>query len=192
MDLQFLSRKTYKEKEDPGFLSSLKFRDALIIPEGGAGEPGIRGAGEILSLMNTEPYTHICAAVGTAVTLAGLINSSLPHQKITGISILKGTRNFQPLPLSWIKNQERLERCEIIHDYAFGGYAKKSPALLDFMNEVYERSGIPTDFVYTGKLLYAVADLARTNYFPEGSRILIIHSGGLRGNLSLPRGRLHF
>jgi 1-aminocyclopropane-1-carboxylate deaminase/D-cysteine desulfhydrase-like pyridoxal-dependent ACC family enzyme len=60
------------------------------------------------------------------------------------------------------------------------------------MNELYSASGIPTDFVYTGKLFYAVTDLARQHYFPEGSRILIIHSGGLQGNISLPGGRLQF
>jgi 1-aminocyclopropane-1-carboxylate deaminase len=51
---------------------------------------------------------------------------------------------------------------------------------------------IPTDFVYTGKLFYAVRDLIQKNFFPSGSRILLIHSGGLQGNLSLRKGTLMF
>jgi 1-aminocyclopropane-1-carboxylate deaminase/D-cysteine desulfhydrase-like pyridoxal-dependent ACC family enzyme len=194
MDLQFLSRDAYQDKGEPAFLSSLQFKfpEAIIIPEGGAGAPGVRGAEEILSLLDTRTYSHICCAVGTGTTLAGLVNASLPHQQITGISVLKGTRDLEPLDRSLIRDREKLNRVHIIHDHHFGGYARKTDQLLDFMNELYEESGIPTDFVYTGKLVYAVSDLARTNYFPKDSRVLIIHSGGLQGNLSLTAGQLHF
>ena len=60
------------------------------------------------------------------------------------------------------------------------------------MNHLYEETGIPTDFVYTGKLFYAVQQLISKGYFPKGSNILIIHSGGLQGNQSLPTGMLNF
>jgi 1-aminocyclopropane-1-carboxylate deaminase/D-cysteine desulfhydrase-like pyridoxal-dependent ACC family enzyme len=80
----------------------------------------------------------------------------------------------------------------IIHDYHFGGYAKQSPELLLFMNEFYKTTGIPTDFVYTGKLMYAIHDLIQKNFFPPGSEILLIHSGGLQGNKSLPERTLMF
>ena len=194
MDLQFLSREASQNKEDPEFILSLKstYPDALIIPEGGCGEPGIRGAEEILSLPDTNEYSYICCAVGTGATLSGLVNASRPPQKLIGISVLRGTRDREPLHSSWIKTPEKLNRLKLIHDYHFGGYARKTPELLNFMNEVYEQSGIPTDFVYTGKLLYAIADMARANYFPKESRILIVHSGGLQGNVSLPSGQLHF
>ena len=194
MELRFLSRDIYRDKEMPAFLSSLQseFPDALIIPEGGSGEPGIRGVEEILSLRDTQAYTHICCAVGTGTTLAGLVNASLPHQQVTGISALKGTRGLEPMAAFRMNSQEKLSRTRIIHDYHFGGYAKKTAALLDFMNEIHAVSGIPTDFVYTGKLVYAISDLARNNYFPTGSSLLIIHTGGLQGNLSLPAGQLHF
>jgi 1-aminocyclopropane-1-carboxylate deaminase len=81
---------------------------------------------------------------------------------------------------------------KIIHDYHFGGYAKHRPALFGFMNEFYKRTKIPTDFVYTGKLFFAVSDLIDQNYFPTGSRLLLIHSGGLQGNKSLSPGSLIF
>ena len=77
-------------------------------------------------------------------------------------------------------------------DFHFGGYARKSSELLAFMNDFYRATGIPTDFVYTGKLMYGVASLIRQNTFPMGSRILTIHSGGLQGNRSLPDGQLLF
>ena len=80
----------------------------------------------------------------------------------------------------------------LISDYHFGGYAKKTPELISFMNKFYNEFSIPTDFVYTGKMIFGVLDLINKNYFPDGSRILCIHSGGLQGNLSLPPGTLNF
>lgn len=80
----------------------------------------------------------------------------------------------------------------LTHNYHFGGYAKHQPALLHFMNEFYRHTRIPSDFVYTGKLFYAVSDLIGQNYFPPGSKLLVIHSGGLQGNISLPAGTLIF
>ncbi len=194
MGLEFLSRERYRIKEEASFLLALQeqYPEALIIPEGGCGEPGIRGAEEILSFSDTSIYSHICCAAGTGATLAGIANASRAAQKITGISVLRGTKKLEPLQISWINDPEKLCRLNLIHDYHFGGYAKKSAALLNFMNEVYEVSGIPTDFVYTAKLLYGIADLARVGYFPKESRVLIIHSGGLAGNRSLPSGTLHF
>ena len=84
------------------------------------------------------------------------------------------------------------ERIDIYHDHHFGGYAKYSNELIRFMNEFYLQTGIPTDFVYSTKLFYAVNDLVEKKYVKPGSNILVIHCGGLQGNLSLPKGTLIF
>jgi D-cysteine desulfhydrase len=60
------------------------------------------------------------------------------------------------------------------------------------MNELYQRHQLPTDFVYTAKLLFGLFDLASKSYFEGGSRLLVIHSGGLQGNRSLSPGTLTF
>ena len=49
---------------------------------------------------------------------------------------------------------------------------------------------MPTDFVYTGKVLFAAFDLVKQGYFTKQDRALIIHTGGLQGNASLPKGTL--
>jgi 1-aminocyclopropane-1-carboxylate deaminase len=194
MELRFLSRTDYtKKKKSVEFIPEEETDpDALLIPEGGAGVEGVKGAEEILSVIPASGYSHICCATGTGTMLAGLINSAGPDQKIIGVSVLKGTRDFGPLNRAWIKNQADLQRVEMIHEYHFGGYAKTVKPLIDFMNRTYQESGIPTDFVYTGKLLFAVAGMAARHAFPAGSRILVLHSGGLQGNLSLAPGLLQF
>jgi 1-aminocyclopropane-1-carboxylate deaminase len=60
------------------------------------------------------------------------------------------------------------------------------------MNEFYKNTEIPTDFVYTGKLVYAFSDMLDKKIFQKGSSILLIHSGGLQGNRSLKNNELIF
>jgi 1-aminocyclopropane-1-carboxylate deaminase len=60
------------------------------------------------------------------------------------------------------------------------------------MNLLWETESLPTDIVYTSKLLFAAQDLVIKSHFPAGSRVLLIHSGGLQGNASLPAGTLLF
>jgi 1-aminocyclopropane-1-carboxylate deaminase len=81
---------------------------------------------------------------------------------------------------------------QVLFNYHFGGYAKKSKLVLDTMNHFYEIHQIPTDFIYTGKMITAFYDLLNLNYFPKKSSILLIHSGGLQGNRSLKNNELKF
>jgi 1-aminocyclopropane-1-carboxylate deaminase len=190
MELYFISRNDYKEKVIPGeVLSSLDPNTVYIVNEGGYGKMGMLGAMEILEELNSNDYTHIIAAVGTGTMLSGIISAAHPDQKIIGIPVLKD--DSLELKIKALLPMER-QRFQLIFDYHFGGYAKTSPELIQFMNNWYNQSGIPTDFVYTGKLFFAANDLLKKDFFPKGSKILIIHSGGLQGNLSLPQGTLIF
>lgn len=194
MELRFLSRSEYDFKKNAIQLETtdLEMRDTVIIPEGGASVKGIMGAEEILSTISISHYSHICCAVGTGVTLAGLVNGAESHQIKIGVTVLKGTSGLEPLNINWIKNQAGISKVHLVHSDHFGGYAKKTPVLINFMNQVYGESGIPTDFVYTAKLFYSISRLAKENTFPSGSHILIVHTGGLQGNHSLSSGLLQF
>jgi 1-aminocyclopropane-1-carboxylate deaminase len=128
--------------------------------------------------------------VGTGTMMAGLINASIQKQLIIGFSVLKNNREASKKIKTLVANNR--QNFEIIHDYHFGGYAKKNEELLHFMNYFHEHHKIPTDFVYTGKLFYGVCDLIKKNYFAPGSKVLIIHSGGIQGNDSLKEGTLIF
>lgn len=179
MDLSFISREEYRKKEDPAFVEALKarFPGSLVIPEGGAGEPGIEGCIDILRSVESAGYSHILCAVGTGTTFEGLSRAALPEQQVIGVAVLKGLQG-QP--------------AGIITDYHFGGYARHTGELISLMNRFYRTTGIPSDFVYTGKLFYGVLDMISKNLFPPRSRLLVIHSGGLQGNQSLSAQILDF
>ncbi len=192
MELRFLSRKNYDEKKKSVFSNPHENHESreLLIPEGGAGWEGVKGATEILSLIPVMSYAYVCCAVGTGTMLTGLINGAGPTQKVIGVSVLRGTRGIEAVQRSWLLHSAILENVHIIHQDHFGGYAKTSSILFDFMNRLFSESGIPTDFVYTGKLFYSIGRLASENFFQTGSRILVMHSGGLQGNRSLAPGLL--
>ena len=69
----------------------------------------------------------------------------------------------------------------MITDYHFGGYGKVNPELIAFINQFYQENKIPLDPIYTGKMVFGVMDLIEKNYFPEHSKILLIHTGGIQG-----------
>ena len=187
MQLVYTSREEYKQKLIPNEWND---EDCYIVSEGGFGATGAKGAASILAHCKKNEYTHICCAVGTGTMMAGLITSAMPGTNVTGISVLKNNTELNEQVTTLLPTKK--EKFEIIHDYHFGGYAKYKPELLAFMNSFYRQTSVPTDFVYTGKLCFAVNDLAEKNFFPPESRILLIHSGGLQGNQSLNKGTLIF
>jgi 1-aminocyclopropane-1-carboxylate deaminase len=187
MQLVFVSREEYALKHIP---AQLNITDSYIINEGGYGEPGARGAGTMLDLC-TKDFTHYCCAAGTGTMTAGLVNAAKPGNHIVAISVLKNSFGLESMINTLITGKnDPSASWKLINDYHFGGYAKYQPALLRFMNDFYQQTDIPSDFVYTGKLFYAVMDLAKKGFFPQRSRLLLVHSGGLQGNHSLKKGTL--
>ena len=185
MRLHFLSRADYKLKTAPSIFAT---DDYYIIPEGGYSREGTHGAATIP--YDKTAFDYILCAVGTGTMMAGLMNGKADQATVLGFSALKNHLLLEKEVQGLLINKD--QPVAINHDYHFGGYAKQKPSLLQFMNGLFAATGIPTDFVYTGKLFYAVHDLIHQNYFPTGSRLLLVHSGGLQGNLSLRKGTLIF
>ena len=177
MQFEFVSRNQYHNKNNSDFLEYLKikFGDFYIIPEGGTNELAIKGCEEILTMDDLE-FEYICICVGTGGTISGLINSSNANQKILGFPALKGDF-LQDEIRTFAKNNN----WQLIHDYHFGGYGKISDELITFMNRFSNEYKVLLDPIYTAKMAFGVLDLINKNYFPENSKILMIHSGGLQG-----------
>lgn len=190
MQFKFVTREEYRHKTEADFIENLKneFGDFYYVPEGGTNEFAVQGCEEILTQDDSQ-YDFVCTAVGTGGTISGIINSSFPHQKVLGFPALKG---------DFLNNEIRKfvhkENWELITDYHFGGYGKVNPELIAFVNQFYAENQVPLDPIYTGKMVFGVIDLISTNYFPENSKILLIHTGGLQGisgmNLKLKAKKL--
>ena len=177
MQFKFVSRELYRNKTSESFLNDLKeeFGDFYLISEGGTNKLAVKGCEEIL---NTEDknFDYICCAVGTGGTISGLINCSKPSQQVLGFPALKG--DFLKEDISKFASQTNWK---LITDYHFGGYAKINEELVTFINQFKIDNQVSLDPVYTGKMLFGIMDLINKNHFPKGSKILVIHTGGLQG-----------
>jgi len=174
MEFEFVTRESYKNKENNVDFSN-KYGDCYLIPEGGTNELAVMGCEEILNESDNR-YDYICCAVGTGGTISGIINSAGSHQKIIGFPALKGDFLQKEIYKFAKKNNWELNT-----EYDFGGYAKVTPQLIEFINNFYRENAIPLDPIYTGKTVFGVMDLASKGYFPENAKILVIHTGGLQG-----------
>ena len=191
MQLEFMGRTNFQKIKNDLLKTnqhgSIDNNSTYFIDEGGYGSIGAKGAATILNA-HCKHYTTIIAAVGTGTMLAGLINAAEAHQEIIGITVLKNEASIEIEIKNLLKDSSK--PFTLLHSFHQGGYAKTNPALFNFMNQLWTLEKIPTDIVYTGKLLMAVDSLLKENYFKAGSKILVIHSGGLQGNRSLPLGTL--
>ena len=186
MRLHFVDRKMYKERNEPTFLKKLKneFGDFYFLPEGGTNQLAIKGCAEIIDELENElPESpdFICVAVGTGGTAAGIISQAavkFPKAKIVCFPALKG--NFLQKEIETLL-QLQLDNWHLRTEYHFGGYAKWNSELIDFINDFKTNYNIPLDPLYTGKMFYGIFDLIEKGFFPKGSKIVAVHTGGLQG-----------
>lgn len=177
MKFYFISREIYRNKDSEVFLKELeeKFGSFYLVPEGGTNELAIKGCEEILEEEDSS-FDFVCCAVGTGGTISGIINASKTNQKILGFPALKGDFLYND-----IRKFVHQNNWDLILDYHFGGYGKIKPELITFLNKFYLETNVPLDPLYNGKMMFGIIDLIAKNYFPSGSKILAIHTGGLQG-----------
>jgi 1-aminocyclopropane-1-carboxylate deaminase len=190
MELVYLGRTDFQTKKASILESNNNNSAIYFIDEGGYGAIGAKGAATILTEQETTQYDYIVCAVGTGTMLAGIVHAALPHQKVIGIPVLKNEGSIEAEINALLIDKNR--PYTLLHQFHQGGYAKTNPTMIDFMNRLWDTEKIPTDIVYTSKLLFGVEQLIQENYFEKDASILVIHSGGLQGNRSLPEGTLNF
>ncbi|GAB3001607.1 pyridoxal-phosphate dependent enzyme [Cyclobacterium sediminis] len=183
MELYPMSREEYRQKDSDTILKSLKdkFGEFYLIPEGGTNALAIKGTQEILEDKDLT-MDFVTCPIGTGGTFAGLLASARFKQKLIGFSSLKG--DFIISEVDQLLRKYGIQpNCayEIQTAYHFGGYAKQKPTLISFIQEIKTKANLPLEPVYTGKMLFGLFDLIQKDYFPRGSKILVLHTGGLQG-----------
>jgi 1-aminocyclopropane-1-carboxylate deaminase/D-cysteine desulfhydrase-like pyridoxal-dependent ACC family enzyme len=184
MELIYVERKQYRERNTMDFLEEirLRFPDAYILPEGGSNVLAVKGCVEIVKGIQVD-FDVIGSCCGTGGTLAGIISGLNGEMKVLGFPVLKGgeflNREIHDLVHSYCHSE--FNNWQLIQNYHFGGYAKYSQSLLDFINRFKREHGIQLDPVYTGKLLFGLYDMVDKHEFPRGTTLMALHTGGLQG-----------
>ena len=178
MKFRFVSRENYRDKEDLTKNLLEEFPESCIIPEGGSNELAVKGVQHMLNI-ETKQFDYLCSAVGTGGTLAGISKYCNENQKIIGFSVVKDLQQSDNI-LHWSgkKNFELI-------DASFGGYGKIKDENICFINDFKRVYEIQLDAIYTGKMMQQLMKMIEENYFPNGSKILAFHTGGLQGNFGV-------
>jgi len=182
MKLHFVTREQYRQRTDLQYLSQLQqqFPNALIIPEGGTSEHALAGVADVMNEIATHHPDYIVTPCGSGGTTAGLLSASSDTQVIS-IPVLKNA-GYLKQEINQLTSQIATpKQWHFIEDYHFGGYGKIKPELLRFIESVHREHDLVLEPIYSGKMFYAVFDLIEKDYFPVGSHVVLLHTGGLQG-----------
>lgn len=181
MNLIFVDRTSYKDKVQL-FQNHFSNEDAYFIDEGGKSTLGMKGCAAMIGELQQQ-YDYIAVAAGTGTTAAGM-KTGIDQEKLSSIlqvfPVLKLGDSLQDDFKNWGISPTSLE---IQQEYHANGYAKVNEALIQFIQQFTQETGILIEPTYTGKLCFGVFDLISKGHYPEGSKILIVHTGGLTGLL---------
>lgn len=182
MDIRFISREAYKEKNTSKefFELTKDLENPYVIPEGGANRLGLLGCKEITE--GIEEIDLFVAACGTGNTVGGMIAGASEKSWVQGIPVLKGMNTLAR------EIDDNLFNLGIVnsgnwslnHDYHFGGYAKATTELTNFISAFWKQHKIKLDPIYTGKAMFGLFDQIKSGAI-QNKRIMFVHTGGLQG-----------
>ena len=181
-ELIYLSKKDYSSNVSVHDMRTKNWPNYYFIPEGGSNRCGIEGCQEIINEINMD-FDEIYCEVGTGTTLAGLASSCKKNKKVRGVVVLKGAEKINDqIEKNYFNlfNHTLTKNINYLHQYHFGGYAKHSMKLINFIREFYKETGIKTDPIYSGKLFFALIDQLKKDE-NKNKTVIALHSGGLSG-----------
>jgi 1-aminocyclopropane-1-carboxylate deaminase len=178
MRLTYLDRCAYRNKTDPVLLAGLRerFGEFYLLPEGGSNALAVKGCREIVPEIEDD-FDVICCPVGTGGTLAGIAASLPPGKRAVGFSALRGGADFLPAEVRRLQGADATGNVTVVDDYAFGGFARRTPELDAFIAAFREEHGIELEWVYVAKMLYGIHALVDNGTFPRGSTVVAVITG---------------
>jgi 1-aminocyclopropane-1-carboxylate deaminase len=180
MQLNFVSRSSFSKQKK---MNGLLVKDRIptwFVPEGGANLEGIEGCKEIV-FENEEIFDYYVVAQGTTTTSIGIALALPPSAKIIVVPVLKGFNSKSEMK-SVLNNVDLWnvikDKIIVLDDFHFGGYAKSTNELREFISEINQINEMQIEEVYTGKALYALRIYLEKNAV-KNKKVLFIHTGGI-------------
>lgn len=190
MQLHRIPKGQYGQYKKSNFSElSNTFPGSYILPEGGNTPEAVVACASITTEIiaqlaeNQAPERlYCCAPAGTGCTAAGML-SGLSSSKAQLWIFPVSSHGFDlETILRLLPDRNGLiERFRLIHDYSFGGFARLQLPVMEFVRQFYQETRIKLDPIYTAKMVFGVFDLLAKGEFPDGSTVVVLHTGGLQG-----------
>lgn len=164
------------------------YPDLYPVGEGGLGLAGAEGC-KVLMVM-AEAQMHALGwhrfdgwwlAAGTGTTLTGLVLAEQGRRPVYGAMAVPSDHGVAQQVSDLLGQAEQPDRGYRLIDAARGGFARLDDELCTFIADTERTSGLPLEPLYTGKALMALQRSVTSGYFPRGSRLVFVHTGGLQG-----------
>jgi 1-aminocyclopropane-1-carboxylate deaminase len=180
MRLRYMDRATYRRKLHPEVITGLRreLGEFYLVPEGGSNELAVKGCAELPAEI-AQDFDVICCPCGTGGTLAGIAIGMKPGQSAIGFSVLKGGEFLasEVAQLQKSATGSTFGNWRIECGFHFGGYARKTPELTEFIAAFEERHGLRLDWIYVAKMMFGIFAMVRRRAFPPGTRIVAVITG---------------
>lgn len=153
----------------------------LWVPMGGSDPDSVQSVAAWARKIENRfsDFTHLVLPVGSGGTVAGFCNGLSENKSVLAISCLKVGTDYLENEFEKLVQNKPGRKPDWILDYHFGGFGKTNPELNAFCDSFLTANGFQIEPVYSGKTFFAVSDLAKKGHFPSGSKVLIIHTGGI-------------
>ncbi|GAA0519182.1 pyridoxal-phosphate dependent enzyme [Saccharopolyspora spinosporotrichia] len=180
MTLTYLDRATYRDKHTPEVEAALRdrFGRFYLLPEGGSNALAVRGCAEVPAEIQTG-FDVVCCACGTGGTLAGIAGGLAPGRRAIGFPALRGAvfLHDEVARLQRDGLGEVTGNWALALDFHFGGFARRTAELDEFIRDFHRRHAIELDFVYVAKMLFGVFALAERGEFAPGTTVVAVVTG---------------
>lgn len=181
MHLHVIDRKTYRLRHDDTYLKTLQteFPSSFLIPEGGTNTAALYGVAELARSLPLSDY--VVCATGSGGTVAGLAKGCPSSTNVIGIAVLKQADYLNQEISKLLTDSHSGASWQLLTNHHYGGYGKFTDDVWTFCQLMKKAYLLPLEPIYTGKMLFAIWQLISQDYFPKGTRIMAIHTGGLQG-----------
>ncbi|ARA81990.1 1-aminocyclopropane-1-carboxylate deaminase [Pseudomonas amygdali pv. tabaci str. ATCC 11528] len=202
MQLHWLGYAGYRARHAADFWLpwQAQYPELYPIAEGGGGLAGALGCARLREMVDSQlghlgwdDYHGWWLAVGTGTTLAGLLLAEAGAHPVYGAMAVPDDHGVAQNIVAVLKEaagsqanaSPNLPAACVLLAASRGGFARTDAALLDFIASSEAHSGVPLEPLYTGKALLALHDEVLAGRFKSGSRLVLVHTGGLQGRRAM-------
>lgn len=177
MKLLSVQRSTYRQRSDALYLQALQtsYPTYWIVPEGGSNIQANEGLVELVNEVRQQgKFDVIYVAAGTGKTASVIINE-LVDTYVKVVDVVGGDFMQREIAAQVSSNTN----WEVIRSK--DRYGKAGKEVLHHCASAMKAFGLPLDPIYTGKVFSQLLTDLHYGVWPDTSKVLMIHTGGLQG-----------
>lgn len=158
------------------------------LPEGGDSPGAVRSCAaistEIIGQLDpaSSGHRYICVPAGTGCTAAGIIAGAAGWGSVLVFPAAPYGIDRDSIDVR-IRNAgfDKQAPYEIVYPSNPLKFAEITPEIAGFVKNFEQKQGVALDWIYNGKMMFRIMELVKSGYFPAGSHIIAVHTGGLQG-----------